>query len=288
MNSPKVAIRGGFSDRNGISTLNTYIQYKSFDERTRIAIINELTNDYISFHQLAEYEDIDSFWIEILSVAYNQVIPVRHQSYYNYDEFDLIRDTIEKGEYDEVLTIVEFFITNLCKYFPIFSDKYIDGINNVFKKEYVGYRFLDDIIVPITNENEIATIEKSIKESENSISGHIKKALSLLSDRDHPDYENSIKESITAVETMCEIICGERATLGSALKKLEKNGIFIHSSLKSAFDKLYGYTSDANGIRHAGDINGPDSTFEEAQYMLVSCTAFINYLNGLLSKSVQL
>ena len=50
-----------------------------------------------------------------------------------------------------------------------------------------------------------------------------------------------------------------------------------------AFNALYGYTSDANGIRHAGDIGGPASTFEEAKFMLVSCSAFINYLLGVWS-----
>lgn len=62
------------------------------------------------------------------------------------------------------------------------------------------------------------------------------------------------------------------------IKKLEDNGVEIHSGLKSAFNILYGYTSDANGIRHAGDIGGPASTFEEAKFMLVSCCAFVNYL----------
>ena len=67
-------------------------------------------------------------------------------------------------------------------------------------------------------------------------------------------------------------------TIENMLKKLEKNGIIIHSGLKSAFNILYGYTSDANGIRHAGDIGGKSSTFEEAKFMLVSCCAFVNYL----------
>ena len=65
------------------------------------------------------------------------------------------------------------------------------------------------------------------------------------------------------------------------LKKIEENGVMIHSGLKSAFIILYGYTSDANGIRHAGDIGGASSTFEEAKFMLVSCSAFINYLIGI-------
>ena len=107
------------------------------------------------------------------------------------------------------------------------------------------------------------------------------KALSLISDRDHPDYSNSIKESITAVEVVCEIIIDKQATLGDALTELEKQGVVIHPALKSAFSKLYGYTSDAAGIRHAGQLDGKDATFDEAKYMLISCSAFVNYLIAL-------
>ena len=59
---------------------------------------------------------------------------------------------------------------------------------------------------------------------------------------------------------------------------MEENGVEIHKGLKSAFNILYGYTSDAKGIRHAGDIGGPSATFEEAKFMLVACCAFVNYL----------
>ena len=41
-----------------------------------------------------------------------------------------------------------------------------------------------------------------------------------------------------------------KATLSDALKAIEKNGL-LHEALKDGFIKLYGYTSDADGIRHA-------------------------------------
>lgn len=105
----------------------------------------------------------------------------------------------------------------------------------------------------------------------------------LLSDRENPDYENSIKESISAVEAMCNEIVGKKSTLGEALKQLKKENK-IHPSLESAFEKLYGYTSDASGIRHAGQMDGKNSTFEEAKFMLVACSGFVNYLKGIYSK----
>ena len=44
-----------------------------------------------------------------------------------------------------------------------------------------------------------------------------------------------------------------------------------------AFLSLYGYTSDENGIRHGG-IDFTNAPSEDAKYMLISCSAFINYL----------
>ena len=53
--------------------------------------------------------------------------------------------------------------------------------------------------------------------------------------------------------------------------------------MKEAFNKLYGYTSDKNGIRHNGGVD-ENTTFDEAQYMLVSCSAFLNYLISVYEK----
>src|SRR5699024_6978603 len=102
-------------------------------------------------------------------------------------------------------------------------------------------------------------------------------SLRMLSDKKDPDYRNSIKESISAVESYCSIMVREpKATLGKALAKIEvKND--IHPSLKEAFNKLYGYTSDEEGIRHKL-LDAPNVKQEDAVFMLVACSAFINYL----------
>ena len=66
-------------------------------------------------------------------------------------------------------------------------------------------------------------------------------------------------------------------TLGTALGKLESKGVVIHDNLKGAFKKIYWYTSDAQGIRH-GLLGKADLDVEDAKFMLIACSAFINYL----------
>jgi hypothetical protein len=108
---------------------------------------------------------------------------------------------------------------------------------------------------------------------------HIKTALGFLADRKSPDYRNCIKESISAVEAACKLIAkDDRATLDAAIKRL-KSRVGLHPALEAAFIKMYAYTSDADGIRHAL-MEQPTLSFEDAKFMLVSCSAFVNYLTA--------
>lgn len=151
-----------------------------------------------------------------------------------------------------------------------------------FKRLNFAYRIINKEIVEITSEEEIKSIETALTTSDGNIREHLSKALELYSKRPVADYRNSIKESISAVEVFCREKTGED-TLGKALNKLESNGIVIHKLLKSAFDKLYAYTNQPDtGVRHA--LMDDDGEYvpqaEEALFMLVSCSAFINYLNN--------
>lgn len=93
----------------------------------------------------------------------------------------------------------------------------------------------------------------------------------MLSDRKVPNYRNSVKESISAVEAACRLVSGNMsATLAEALQKIEN----LHPALAKAFKQLYGYTSAAKGVRHSL-IDEPTITYADAKFMLVTCSAFV-------------
>ena len=297
-----ISKRGGFSDRNGIRPENVVIQLNGFDKRTRIQLhnmINEMNNVFCRVVLDADpyngRQDIQNFYRFVLGSVYSE--PVDSRFFYKDDSIiKMINDSIINGDYDEVLTLIEALIQYWDsqlrsagryyshEYSSVYHGTLFEIANSRFEDEYIGYRFVDGIIVPISDRNEIESIQETLNSRYKPVYDHISKANKMIADREHPDYENSIKESISAVEAICEVLTGAKyseATLSKMLKKLEENGVVIHSALKSAFNTLYGYTSDANGIRHAGDIGGPASTFEEAKFMLVACCAFINYLTAL-------
>lgn len=188
-----------------------------------------------------------------------------------------LQDHLLKCPWNEVYEFVEAHVASVDE-----EDRAqrMQEYNTLFEAEKSGYRFLNGELAPITNQEEIATFEKAGETPYDAVNKHIKKAIALYSDISSPDYENSVKESISAVEALCSIITeetGGQATLGKMLKHLENKGVIIPQAMKNAYSALYGYTSNEGGIRH-GSMEFKDVPAEDAKYMLVSCSAFINYL----------
>ncbi|SPE41073.1 conserved hypothetical protein [Candidatus Sulfotelmatobacter sp. SbA7] len=179
-----------------------------------------------------------------------------------------------------VYDLVEFIANN----FPYSGNKeFIKACNAALEKEVSAYRFVNGLMSRITDETEIAAIDRALESARDPVRTHLRRALELLSDRLSPDYRNSIKESISAVESLVATIVGQKGTLGQLIKKLEDE-ISLHSALKSAFSNLYGYTSDESGIRHA-IMESKDVVFEDAKFFLVVCSAFVNFVESRVAAS---
>lgn len=278
MLSLKPRVRGGFSDRTKKEPISTIIQKDNLDERTRNKIINII--DVIIDNCDKGYK-LDKFYNYIYKTVF--CVTKNEIPYYDSDKRQNIIDGIKKDwQYYDILSFIEEIVIWYNKSF--YQD--LTGIfNELFEIECVGYRFVNMQITDIINDEEIKEIEEALNTKYSACSESINKALNLLYNRDNPDYSNSVKESISAIEAICNIILGtNNATLGEALKRLEKNGFEIHSAMKNAFISLYGYTSDKSGIRHNNGVD-ENTTFEEAKYMLVSCSAFLNYLIQVYEKN---
>lgn len=151
-------------------------------------------------------------------------------------------------------------------------------VNHALERAFAAVRMIDGRIAPITDEQQQETIEMAMRVPLAGVRTQLHNSLDLMSDRNDPKYGDSIKNSISAVETLCRKITGKnKATLSQALKQLKDAGIQLHPSLERAFEQLYGYTSDESGVRHALTDEG-HLELEDAKYMLVTCSAFINYL----------
>jgi hypothetical protein len=196
-----------------------------------------------------------------------------------------------KAPWNKVYDFAEF-VGNLGGSLQDASDMFRVLCNNFLARECSAYRFVGRTIAPVTNEAEIRAVEQAASKDRSDlrpVGTHIETALKLLSDRNKPDYRNSMKESISAVEALCKVVAqNDKATLGPALDAVATK-VKLHPKLRDAFKALFGYTSDDHGIRHALKDDGlPEA--EDATFMLVTCSAFVNYLtekarkNGLLPR----
>jgi hypothetical protein len=181
-------------------------------------------------------------------------------------------------EWGDAFEVLESIILSSEEINP-HHETFIDGLNHSFESEYYGYRVIDKMVSPITDEIELEAIKSAITDFKyEEPKTHLKKAIGFLSDRINPDYANSIKESISAVESICRIITNENS-FDSAINKLESLKLLEHKRMKEAVNKLFAYTNDkSSGIRHAIVEEHTPPKFEDAQFILVTCSAFINYI----------
>lgn len=193
-----------------------------------------------------------------------------------------VRAHFFKCEWFDVFDFVEFVAGNYPGSDP---DKFISLCNKSLKREVSAYRFVNGTLAKITTEEEAAEIETAIREADSPVRAHLRRALELLSDRKTPDYRNSIKESISSVESLVSNTLGQKGTLGGLVRKLESE-IALHPALGKALSSLYGYTSDEDGIRHA-ILESENVSFEDAKFFLVICSAFINFVNAKTAVHIQ-
>lgn len=279
-----------FSQRMGKTPLIKEIQLESIDEDLR----NGIWNIY-SLHILRSIEKQSSHRIDPRIYFSNQLWhdyfkqPIDKIPSFFPNVIQKIREYFFKCQWYEIYDLIEVSIHIIDNdNFNIDIKDLFDDLNYVLEREFSGYRFIEKTLSPITNQTEIGEIEGAISLTDNftSLKGcnfHLKDALSKLSNRQNPDYRNSIKESVSAIESLAKIISNNsKDSLGASLDKI-KGKIKIHSALEKGFKQIYGYTSDSDGIRHSL-MEESTCDFEDAKFMLVSCSAFINYL---IAKSLK-
>ena len=272
-----------FSQRKGLKPVKTTIQTDSMDEDLQNCLWSALTSSYFYFRSRFitipsnQHSLLKSLWLDYFKK------PIDSLGGNWYDVLPEIKGYFFNCKWYEVYDFIEFIANNYLD--ESTNKRFMGECNFYLERELSAYRFVTGVITQITSEEEISAIEEALKADYlKPVHTHLTSALSLLSDRKSPDYRNSIKESISAVEAISRLITKKpKATLGAALKKIEDK-VEIHAALKESFKKLYGYTSDKQGIRHSL-LNKSDLDFEDAKFMLVACSAFINYLIQKSSKA---
>lgn len=278
-----------FSQRKGLKPIKSVMQVDSMDNELRNGLWNALSYYWDKMDASDHLSSIDKMnylfrflWHNFFKKPIDTLDDRWSKTY------QTIREYFFNCSWYEVYDFIEFIANNYGDEYDdaTINKKFMEFCNSILERELSAYRFVNGKITQITSEEEISGIEGALEATKplKPVAHHLKRALDLFADRKSPDYRNSIKESISAVEAICNLMVNNsKSTLGQALKEIEKK-VELHPALKKAFDSLYGYTSDAEGIRHAL-LDESNLDFEDAKFMLVSCSAFINYLITKSSKA---
>ncbi len=267
-----------FSQRKGFKSVSNKIQAEYMNDVLRNSLWNLLQKFIFNKPGFLYHQDypvmgkISTFSWLLWSEYFKKPVDERPDEPKHI--FDKIRDYYFNCNWFEVYDLIEFIIRET----EYSTDEIISEINTILERELAGYRLIEKTITDITDSKEVEALEEALSDDRfSSVSKHLQTSLDLLSRKVNPDYRNSIKESISAVESMVQIITGStNNSLGDALKQLDED---IHPSILASFTKLYGYTSNEEGIRHAM-IDEPNIIAADAKFLLLSCTSFINYLKA--------
>lgn len=282
-----------FSERYGYKKVREIVQIDSIDEPLRNALWS-LLKVFVWDH-MGESSGIYRGYF-LSSDSNKEIRELCDRLWFSYfkkpldqrdNEWDKVHGQLRNYffgcEWYEVYDFLEFVTNNYDRY--QFKDHFIAACNKALEKEISAYRFVDGLISRITEQQEVDEIERALETALGPVRTHLRRALELLANRESPDYRNSIKESISSVESLAAFAVGaEKGTLGQLIKRFEDE-IQLHPALRTAFSSLYGYTSDEGGIRHAL-MESENVRFEDAKFFLVVCSAFVNFVETKIAKPV--
>lgn len=257
-----------FSDRIGVTQPKQLYQSEDIDDDLKNQIWNVLTSKLI-----VKYSDpqVDDWYCQIIGSFLKK--PIDSFGHINIDRYQKIRSWYFSAEWYQVYNFIQFVAQEI-------SPRYINIFNNLLEAEKSAYRFVDGKLVPITDDLSIKTVAAAAALGD-EFSGprtHIKRALDAFAKKPKSDYLTAIKEAISSVEGVAKVIAADdKATLAVALNILDSQKP-MHPAFKESFKKLYGWTSDEKGIRHALMDDSIAVDEADAQFMIVACSAFVNFV----------
>lgn len=267
-----------FSQRMGLVDVEDAIVRESIPQMLRQEILKYLDSLFLpktSMNQLNP--DMQHFvtdcQIKVLNKDYSSV-PWSYRAFFaNFSAY------IENIDWNHVFDSLEFIIHHQT--FRSLDIIICSVFNSMFEEYNLAYRFINFEIHEISDSNEIESITQTFTLQDNLSNArtHIKSAIKLISVTGERDYRNSIKESISAVELVCRKYTEENS-LGKALSKMKSEGKIESQVMIEAMNKLYQYSNGADGIRHAIMDASKPPDYHDAKYVLVLCSAFINYVVG--------
>jgi hypothetical protein len=278
-----------FSERYGYKTPKT-LELEGMSDELRNRIKNWFQNayEYINRSEKSAGKEViknlwDAFFKEDIDLIRRPTM-----GWMVKKPLELIKDKFSQLQWNEVWDFVEFVFNQCFSLIPqsnIAKKQFSKSLNQILEEEKAGYRVIccKDMwyVTPIISPQEIEEIEKASNHSGpyQPVAGCIAAAVEHYRKRPQAEYEDSLKDSILALEALVKRMVSPKGAFSELVEELK-----IHGALKEALKKLYGWASDVNKARHdKGEIPQEKVPIysvgePEARLALVLASALTNYL----------
>ncbi len=257
-----------FSERIGFVKPPEFMQLNGMTEELSNLLVNYCSRllENVDFSTLSNIEDHINDLLKLKRRTFE--VYGRHGRGFSFHG-TRFSNSFERLAFHEKYSVLEAVVV-FCGIAPTIAES-----NQILERENSGFRLNEECqLVPISNQEELDEVSEAQHSKIDLVALHMNKSVACFADREKPDYDNSIKESVSALEALAQKLSGEKGTLGALIKKLE-----LHPSLKESVSKLYGYASDG-GIRHAKKDGDPEVGFDTAKFVIVTSSALINFISA--------
>jgi hypothetical protein len=259
-------VRMGHIDRTKVSFAEAekrprfpaILKWGEIDQRLRSALWTPVFLFLEDHFQYDQYTDGPGYFLKepAGSIMTREFVHRRHrfisdykQNFYKDEYIETWSTFFKKSDYVDLLDFLTFVVRD-----PDRPSSLINRIARAMDLPFSPYRLSVEAktIFPAVSDEETKSLERDLEVAFSSTflgsKSHLQSALQTLGEG---EYRTSVRESIHAVESAVKDFTGDpHTTLSKAIKSLvSETG--IHKALAYAFDKLYAYTSDEKGIRHA-------------------------------------
>jgi AbiJ N-terminal domain 4 len=223
-----------FSDRVGATRKRSQLQIAVMDSALRNALWNWLC---WALEKETRSGDTwgEEYWFRAAKGGlWDEVFHLPEDEVKTYGIHAFVKNQFISSELFDVYNLIEWVFPRVNHFRGQYDRRsdVVKELNGYLEREMSGYRAIGTQIVPITSPSEIAAIEEASRAKSGfaGVAEHIDSALTLLGKKPEPDYRNSIKESVSAVEAVAKLLTGEKSGgIDKAIAILERKGA-LHPS----------------------------------------------------------
>ena len=259
------------------------ISLSFIDEWTAVAReLRRLTRDTVVDYDRSKVRDIEEARLYV--EARLKILPWQKR----FDFCEIIYLKLAYVPDDEV-----FHYRNQTPFTLSDAQTYIEKeIQQLFIDEFFAYEFIKGSVIRKGRKHTVETTDQAqYVMSDNRLQNariHYSKALGFFRDRKQPDYANTVKEAVCAVESAGKDLFpqAKASTLGDLINwlKNKNNNIAIPPALINTFSSIYALRNSGKEVAH-GSASGGEITAAIAEYILSLSASTIIYLVDLANST---